>query len=63
MTDNGSCLLRIRETMHALSPKEQQLAGFILAQPEIAVDMQIEELAAACGVSVSTVVRMCKSLN
>lgn len=63
MTDNGSCLLRIRETMHALSPKEQQLARFILGQPEIAVDMQIEELAAACSVSVSTVVRMCKSLN
>ena len=63
MNDNGSCLLRIRETLHALSPKEQQLARFILDQPEIAVDMQIEELAAACSVSVSTVIRMCKSLS
>ena len=63
MNDNGSCLLRIRETMHALSPKEQQLARFILGQPEIAVDMQIEELASACSVSFSTVIRMCKSLN
>ena len=63
MNDNGSCLLRIRETLHALSPKEQQLARFILGQPEIAVDMQIEELAAACSVSFSTVIRMCKSLN
>ena len=63
MNDNGSCLLKIRETLHALSPKEQQLARFILDQPEIAVDMQIEELAAACSVSVSTVIRMCKSLS
>ena len=63
MNDNGSCLLKIRETLHALSPKEQQLARFILDQPEAAVDMQIEELASACSVSVSTVIRMCKSLN
>ena len=63
MNDNGSCLLRIRETLHALSPKEQQLARFILDQPEAAVDMQIEELASACSVSFSTVIRMCKSLN
>ena len=63
MNENGGCLLRIRETLHSLSPKEQQMARFLIEKPAVAVNMQIEEIAAACGVSVSTVVRLCKSLN
>lgn len=63
MIENGGCLLKIRETLHTLSPKERTLAQFIMDQAPKAVEMQIEEIAAACGVSVSTVVRLCKSLN
>lgn len=63
MNVNAGCLLRIKETLHALSPKERRLAQFIIDQPESAVEMQIDEIAAACDVSVSTVMRLCKSLN
>ena len=63
MNENGGCLLRIREALHALTPKEQHLANFLLLQPERAVDMSIDELADICGVSISTVIRLCKSLG
>ena len=63
MNENGGCLLRIREALHALTPKEQHLANFLLLQPERAVDMPIDDLAATCGVSISTVIRLCKSLG
>lgn len=63
MNDPGNCLLRIREAMHVFTPKELQLANFILKRPDKALDMSIDELAEACDVSISTVVRLCKTLN
>ncbi len=63
MNANGGCLLRIREALHALSPKEMRLANYILAQPEAAVNLPIDRLAADSGVSASTVNRLCKSLH
>lgn len=63
MSQSSGCLLRIREALPSLSPRERQLASFILAQPRKAVDMQIEQIASACGVSLSTVVRTCKKLG
>lgn len=63
MNEPGGCLLRIREALHALTPKELHLAHFILDHPEQAVNMSIDELAENSDVSVSTVVRLCKTLG
>ena len=63
MTEGGGSLLRIKETIDTLSPKEQQLAEFILATPQDAVNLSIEQLALAAKVSPSTVIRLCKSLS
>lgn len=63
MNEPGGCLLRIREALHALTPKELHLAHFILDHPERAVNLSIDEMAENSGVSVSTVVRLCKTLN
>lgn len=63
MNENGSCLLRIRESLHALTPKELHVAKYILSHPDQAVNKSIDELAGACGVSISTVIRLCKSLS
>lgn len=63
MNEPGGCLLRIREALHALTPKELHLAQFILDHPEHAVNMSIDELADNNTVSVSTVVRLCKTLG
>ena len=63
MNDACGCLLRIRETIHSLTPKELQLANFLLDHADRAVNMSIDVLAETCGVSVSTVVRLCKTLG
>lgn len=59
----SSCLLRLKELMSSFAPKEQLIAKFILDFPNEVVNMSIEELANACGTSMSSVVRMCKSAN
>jgi DNA-binding MurR/RpiR family transcriptional regulator len=59
----AGCLLRIRELMNSLTPKERKLASYILEYPAEAVNQSIEELARICGVSISSVVRFCKSLG
>lgn len=59
----SGCLLRIKELMTSLTPKEQQIAAFILDFPNDVVGMSIDELASACGTSISSVVRLCKSAN
>ena len=55
------CCLKLREMLSSFSAKEQQVAMFILDFPQDVINMSIEELANACGTSVSSVVRMCKS--
>jgi DNA-binding MurR/RpiR family transcriptional regulator len=59
----SSCCLRMKELMNTLTPKEQQIAMFILDFPNDVVNMSIDELASACGVSTSSVVRLCKSAD
>lgn len=57
------CCLRLKELMDSLTPKEQQVASFIINYPEEVINMSIDELAAACGTSTSSVVRLCKSAD
>ena len=59
----GGCLVRIQEMAETLSPKEQLIGQYIAANPNTVVNMSIEELATACGVSTATVVRLCKTLH
>lgn len=49
--------------MNSFSPMEQKIAKFILDFPHEVVNMSIDELATACGTSMSSVVRLCKSAN
>jgi DNA-binding MurR/RpiR family transcriptional regulator len=56
-------MLRIQEMMSNLTNKEQQIASYILDYPGDVVRMSIDELASACNVSVSSVVRLCKTLG
>ena len=59
----GGCLVRIQEMAGSLSPKEQLIGQYIAANPSSVVNMSIDELATACGVSTATVVRLCKTLH
>ena len=59
----GGCFFRIRECYASLSPKEQQIADFLLENPREAADMSLGQLAAASGSSVSSVMRLCKTLK
>ena len=59
----SGCCLRLKELMNTLTPKEQQVAAFIIDFPDEVISMSIEELAAACGTSTSSVVRLCKSAD
>ena len=64
MSPNGvGCCLRLREMMTSLSPKERQVASFVLECPEKVVNMTIEEIATQSGTSASPVVRLCKSMG
>ncbi len=57
----SGCCLKLKEMLSSFSLKEQQIAMFILDFPQEAINMSIEELATACGTSISSVVRLCKS--
>ena len=57
----SGCSLRMKELMSTLTPKERQIAMFILDFPDEAVNMSIDELASTCGTSTSSVVRLCKT--
>ncbi len=59
----SGCCLRLKELMGSFSPKEQQIAKFIIDFPGEVVNMSIEELANACDTSISSVVRLCKSAD
>ena len=58
-----SCRLKMREMLHALAPKEKQIAEFILQNPQQVVHMSLEELAGNCNTSLSAIVRLAKSLG
>ena len=57
----GKCRLGLMEMLDSLSPKEKQIAQFIIDYPEEVVEMSIEQLAKVCRTSVSSVVRLCKN--
>ncbi|HOK70059.1 MAG TPA: MurR/RpiR family transcriptional regulator [Bacillota bacterium] len=57
------CLVTIRGRYPSLAPAEQKVAFFILEHPESAAEMTSVQLAAAAGVSESTVVKCCQRLG
>ncbi len=57
------CLAIIRGRYPSLAPAEQKAAFFILEHPESAAEMTSVQLAAAAGVSESTVVKCCQRLG
>lgn len=58
-----SALLVLRESMGSLSDTERDIAQFLLADPEAAVDMSVHELAKRTFSSSSSVVRLCHHLG
>ncbi|WP_212959251.1 MurR/RpiR family transcriptional regulator [Cohnella xylanilytica] len=58
-----SILNAIRDQWNDLHPKERELAGFLLEQPQQAVQMTISELAQRSGSSTATVSRFCRSFH
>lgn len=52
-------LLRLRESSKQFSNTEREIAGHILSNPQLVVDMSIHELARYTFSSASTIVRLC----
>lgn len=55
----SSALLKLREQSRLFSATEQEIAGCILANPRLVVDMSIHELARYTSSSASSIVRLC----
>ncbi len=55
----SNALLRLRERSKSFSSTEREVAGKILANPQMVVDMSIHELAKHTFSSASTIVRLC----
>lgn len=58
-----SALLLLRESMGSLSDTERDIAAFILADPQTAMDLSIHDLAKQTFSSSSSVVRLCHRLG
>lgn len=58
-----SALLLLRESMGSLSDTEQDIAAFILADPQTAMELSIHELAKRTFSSSSSVIRLCHRLG
>ncbi|GAA3551659.1 MurR/RpiR family transcriptional regulator [Zobellella aerophila] len=56
-------LLKIAAMQPQLSPTEQKIAGYALAQPELLVQQSSSELAASIGVSQSSIVKFSQKLG
>lgn len=63
MTTSGNCLMRLKETIDKLSPKEKAVAQYVLDHLDQASNMTLDTLASFSGASISTVLRLCRSLN
>ena len=59
----GGALAWIRSVYASLAPAEQKVAGFCLREPERVVYMSVTELADACGVGESTVIRFAHAVG
>ena len=55
----SSALLKLREQSRLFSTTEQEIAGYILDNPRLVVDMSIHELAKYTFSSASSIVRLC----
>ena len=55
----SSALLKLREQSRQFSTTEQEIAGHILENPQLVVDMSIHELAKHTFSSASSIVRLC----
>lgn len=64
MTMNSSSvnsLTRIRSSLPALAASEARVANWIVQQPEKIIHMSMAQVAQACGVSDTTVLRFCRT--
>lgn len=62
-TPSRHCLQRLRQHFSRLSATQQRVAEFVLQHPNEALAMSIHDIAARCGVSSSTVVRLAKDIG
>ncbi len=56
-----SSLARLRSKLRSLSDSETQVANWILQNPETAMHASMAHIAQACGVSDTTVLRLCRN--
>lgn len=59
----SSCLIKIKESFSSMKPAEQRIAQYIMDHTEDVAGMPIDELAARCSSSKSTIVRFCRGLG
>lgn len=57
------CITLLRQVQPYLSPSEEKVAVYLLANPEKAVHQSITNLAKESGASTAAVVRLCKRVN
>jgi len=56
-------IAKIHNAFKSLTETEQKIAGFILENPQMVINMSIKELSQKCGAAASAVNRMCHSLG
>jgi len=56
-------LQRLRHYFHRLSPTQQRVAEYFMQQPVEALGSSVQEIAARCGTSTSTIVRLAKDIG
>ncbi|MBB1202921.1 MurR/RpiR family transcriptional regulator [Enterobacteriaceae bacterium 89] len=63
MSENENLLLRLRQSVSGLSPIQQKLGDFVLADPARVLYLTITELARESETSEASVTRLCRSLG
>lgn len=58
-----NCYIKMKESLGSLTNSERRIAKYIVDFPREIISMPIDQLAANCDSSKSSVVRMCKSLG
>lgn len=62
MDGHGKCILKIRSMSSSLTKKEKEIADYILNNSNV-IYMSITELADACKVGETTIIRFCKKIG
>ena len=57
------CIVRVNQLMNQLAPAEARVACYVLANSHDVIGQSIDQVAAACKTSKTTVVRFCKQLG